>query len=147
MVIGIDPGRRTGLALVDECGHLVSAITVDAPDGLEKAVEWSMGYLYQWVAVEEQYLGPNPRSLIVLSQLAGMAAWAIGPGRGKSLCWVPARTWQSATFAASRIPGGTKRAASAAAIGIFGGNSQLCNEHVRDAALIAHYLWRRQRGV
>jgi hypothetical protein len=146
MIIGIDPGRKTALVLLDEQGKPVDAICVDAPDGIARAEEWASGHIYQWVVVEDQYVGPGLRASIQLAQYAGMIAWAIGPGRGKQLMWIPPRTWQCATWRPTR-GGSTKKAAALAARGIFGECCLLTNEHLRDAALIAHYAWRRQRGV
>lgn len=146
-VIGIDPGTTSAAALltVEPAPRVIATVTHafdKKTSGTASATVRTLcsaavlnELLVLGVWIEGQYLGINPRSLIVLARTAGR--WQEAAETNDLHCHiVEPVTWQARELPAWRVIGDTKRAAIGRVAGIY---RMTVSEHVADAILIARY--------
>ena len=142
-VLGIDPGSRSGFAVLDPHMLLVEYGEVrfdrrryDCPSVIVKRLV--RRYNPTMACVETQYLGANPHSCIALAQNAGRWLEACAAAEIPVVALVAPSTWQSAELGcSSRATTDQRKAISIARCrGLW---RVSLSEHCADAALIARW--------
>jgi Holliday junction resolvasome RuvABC endonuclease subunit len=135
-IMGIDPGAKTGIAIIDDRGNLLESDTWGAMRPFEVLGRYNL-YGVHIAILESAYIGANARSALSVARQVGRWQEAL-ESRGIQVILVPASEWQCALLPITpRAKRDERKAASMALAGqLFGG---ALDEHASDAALLAHY--------
>jgi Holliday junction resolvasome RuvABC endonuclease subunit len=145
-ILGIDPGGKTGLAIVDISSSpaLVGACAVPMVNSkgahlpVAPAFDELVGNMDKstiHVVIEDQYVGANQATAVTLSQRAGR--WLeVCIERGITVEMLAAQVWQSKELPGARKRDERKRMARARVFGLW---KQKLSSDAADAALIARY--------
>jgi hypothetical protein len=137
MIIGVDPAKKTGLAVVNG-GQLVWSKTVNAWSSTAvDVIKFEIPGPIEVVAIEDQYI-VNKSVGIKLARTAGWIAGVLGQC---DPVWVMAKSWQAGLLDVSvkAKRDEVKRAAREKAREIWGRKCPRSQDEV-DAALIAYWV-------
>lgn len=140
IVIGVDPGVRASAMATIKDGDLIDLTMVG--EGfliIREALKLIPDDDYRRLVVENQFLGPNPKTF--RQMVAARRDWQCAAAdAGIPSKVIYPRTWQSKMLKCGNSKSReVKKFAKAAFVQLWGDQYTRTNEHKRDAALIAAY--------